>query len=203
MQYSGKDWKMPKKKSLVASVAFGAVMVVAVGSGARAAIVNINGAVSGYYPVADPVAGFTNPLQLTLDAGTYTISDAFGSGGLYNAYNQHLTYPDDWYWDYVVGDAATGAVLLQVGPNVAFQTEAQAEAAGLDLPPATLTLSATATLDFAVYDKFVPDNTGGISLTLVPATTIAAPEPSGLGLMLVALVGLGFVAMCRHSDTAS
>jgi hypothetical protein len=54
----------------------------------------------------------------------------------------------------------------------------------------TLNLASTTTLDFFIDDYFLPDNGGGVALSIEPTST-AAPEPSTLLLLGAGLAGLG------------
>jgi hypothetical protein len=186
---------MPYRKGTLTGACCGVVLSFVIIPYACATVVNIDGSISGYYPVADPIAGFSDPLQVTLPAGTYSISDAYGlAGATFDAFNEHYTAFDDWFWHYVVG-TVTGMVLVDVGSLLPYETEMAAAAAGHALPAATLSLAGTTTLDFAVYDNFVSDNSGGISLDITP---VRLPEPASIGLLSMGIAGLWLAARRRR-----
>ena len=128
-------------------------------------VINIKAKVSGY----EPLTGFTNPVSVTLPSGTYTISDAAGvPAAKFQAFNEHYHSYNDWYWNYSVGNALNGALLMSVGPTRAFPSKSAATRAGLRVKLHKLTLAAPTTLWFAINDNFLPDNTGGVSLRIEP-----------------------------------
>jgi hypothetical protein len=75
----------------------------------------------------------------------------------------------------------------------AWSTRAQAVAAFLATPAYSFTLSQAATVAFVSADYFLPDNDGGISLTIA---ALPVPEPASWALVLAggaALTGLGAI----------
>jgi hypothetical protein len=147
--------------------------------------------------------GETGPLQLTLDAGTYTITNA-ATSGVYSGWR--YDGGDDWAWNFVIGkdDGDDTATVIDVGSVGGGHYYTQAEVAGAtDVPTYSfgnvldpsgstagyedhLTLSTRTTLDFFVVDGYLPDNVGGVALDISP--TLAAPEP---GSWLLLLCGVG------------
>ena len=146
-------------------------------------VININAAVSGYF---DGV--ITAPVELTLNAGCYSVVDAIGKdpAAIYDALNYHSGVANDWAWQYRVVNVATSTTLLYAAaprnesPATKYASETAASAAGLVLAESTFCVDATTTVGFVVDDNYLPDNTGGISV-LVSETapfdtvTLAAP----------------------------
>jgi hypothetical protein len=132
-------------------------------------VININAAASGYYNGA-----VTDPLEVTLNPGCYTVSDAFGrdQGATYGALNYHVGVPNDWAWQYRVVNVASLVTLLYVAaptnesPATLYSTQSAASAAGQALPAAEFCLRTLTTVGFVIDDNYLPDNTGGISLLI-------------------------------------
>jgi hypothetical protein len=59
------------------------------------------------------------------------------------------------------------------------------------------TFTSPETLIFAVPDYFLPDNNGGVSVLITPAVS-SVPEPAGLALASVVLIGAGARALRRR-----
>jgi hypothetical protein len=78
----------------------------------------------------------------------------------------------------------------------AWATEAQAAAAFLSAPPATLHLDHAMKVAFVSADYYLPDNAGGISLNIA-----AVPEPETYAMMLAGLGLLGGAARRRRTGT--
>lgn len=158
-------------------------------------------------------AGETGPLQLTLGPGSYTITNAATTGN-FSAWN-FQGFPDSahWVWSFLIGaDHGNGTATVLNDDYISGIYSTQAAAAGAtgittwnglfgvpanQLPGTsaagfvdTLNLASTTTLDFFIDDYFLPDNGGGVALSIEPTST-AAPEPSTLLLLGASLAGLG------------
>jgi len=137
-------------------------------------------------------------VTLALEAGSYELRYiGRAEGGLYDSWNS---------WGFVSGcgttpgDCAAGWVNFVgiEGASLPFTyrwdfmryatPEAALDAAQGYFNPFTLTLASPATVRFFVPDFYYSDNTGGISLSLVPQI----PEP---GTVLLMAAGLGALAL--------
>jgi PEP-CTERM motif len=158
-------------------------------------------------------AGESGPLQLTLGAGSYTITNAATTGN-YSAWNFE-GYPSsgNWVWSFLIGaDHGNGTATVLNDDYIAGIFSTQAAAAGAttttwdgnnQLPGTTtaafidtLNLSTTTTLDFFIDDYYLGDNGGGVALNISTNST-SAPEPSTLALLGAGLAGLGFLRRKR------
>jgi hypothetical protein len=179
---------------------------------AQADIVNINGAgddgagaVIYGYPVSPGTAvSLFNPVEITLGAGDYLISDAWGQdGAMYDAWNFQSTVDGSWAAHFVVAAVNDGSytVLLDASeagdPSCTYHfcgwlTEQQASDQFLATAPFHLHLDNTTLLAFASADYALGDNLGGMSLSITPESTDvpAVPEPGSYALMLGGLIGL-------------
>ena len=182
-------------------------------------IVNIKGYGAdgaGAYIYSYPVAPGTqvsattlfNPVEISLAAGDYSLSDAWGkSGALYDAWNFQVSAAGSWSSHYLVAEdlRSTGGgykILLDTGAPgdptcqyhfCAWGTESQASAAFLGAAPAKLHLSQATTLAFVSGDYYLPDNAGGISVNVA-----AVPEPESVSLWLAGLLLTGFMVHRRN-----
>jgi hypothetical protein len=155
------------------------------------------------------------PLQVTLPAGTYVITNAATTGN-FSAWRYDGS-STDWAWNFVIGadNGNNTATVLDVG-WVGASFPSQAAAAGATdvatyrfdtvLDPHgstagysdTLTLAATTTLDFFVVDGYLADNFGGVALDIDPVSGSAStPEPSTWAMLLLGFAGLGFAGYRR------
>jgi hypothetical protein len=179
--------------------------------------VNIDATANGSYVAGGPqnlLPGTTaqpyNPVQLTLGAGIYQITNA-ASSGYYSAWNfqgSGLSSTSNWVWSFEM--AVDGGAIIE-DAYVNFNTSSKALAAGITGTPTyngntllgatstagfydTFTLSTTTLLDFYVddYNGGLGDNYGGVSLNIQ-----AVPEPSTYA-ALSGLAALGFAAYRRQ-----
>lgn len=189
---------------------------------AQAGIVNIQGfgaAGAGAnifnYPVAvGTVVDLFNPVLISLQAGTYELSSAWGqSDALYDTWNFQSAVAGSWLSHYVVAEVLAGGVysvlvdgLSSADPTChnhfcAWDTRDEATAAFLATPAYRFTLAHDATVALVSADYFLPDNLGGISLLLAPVDTNAAvPEP---GALTLSLGGLALLAGARRRRPAA
>ncbi len=189
-------------------------LCVAMASQANAStIVNIQGFGDGVnsgsganifsYPVAPgAIVTLQNPVLVNLAKGDYILANAWGqSGALYNTWNFQKDAAGSWASHYVVAESASGSnfsILLDVTSNLeptcknhfcAWDTEAQATQAFLDTPPVFLHLTKDTQVAFASADYYLPDNLGGISISIT-----AVPLPAGVWLFasgLLTVLGFG------------
>jgi hypothetical protein len=149
--------------------------------------VNCNG--SPHLAAGQYVGDLINPVQLTLPAGTYTITNANGLPGANPNFTAwRFNGGDNWVWAFEMIDDATKTMVVQ-GCCVAQVYGSQAAAAADPFAvnySATFTLAQTTTLDFITEDYAPGDNAGGMALAISPV-----PEPATTGLMLAGLAGIG------------
>jgi hypothetical protein len=191
------------------------IVPLSIGTTAHAQIVNVNAALSGcvdpskcggspHEPAGAFIGALQNPVQLLLDAGTYTITNASGLVGANPDYTAwRFNAANNWVWSFMMINDADKTVIVQgcCGPAV-FSTQAAAASDSFAQDYfTTFTLSATTTLDFITEDYFPPDNAGGVSLNIRPAstTTDAAPEPETLALLRPGLAVIGGVARRKRA----
>ena len=193
-----------------------------VATSAHAVTLNIDATANGSYVAGGPlnllpgtVAQPYNPVQLTLAAGTYVLTNA-ASAGYFSAWNFNgsgLGSTSKWVWGFVMAehggniieDAYTADVLTSQAA-VAAMTGTTTWNGNTQLPATstagftdTFTLTHTTTLDFHVddYNWGLGDNYGGVSISIS-----AVPEPGTAGLWLAGLTGMGFVARRRQGLNA-
>lgn len=202
---------MKHLKNLMKALASTALLAGSLCGSARADIVNIDASQSGcvnvtqcdgspHQPVGTVIGDLLAPAQLTLAAGTYTITNANGLPGANPAFTAwRFNGGDNWVWSFMVVDDATKKLLVQgcCGSAVFGSQAAAASDTFAQTYNSTLTLAATTKLDFITEDYYPYDNAGGVSLRILPAV----PEPHAWALMLAGLVGLG--AVRRRTSTAS
>jgi hypothetical protein len=120
------------------------------------------------------------PVELTLLAGTYKITNAYGLPGAdYSAWSYNVS-TSSWGWAFVMADAATHNVILY---GEAGRGSSAAQVAALPAVQAfsqSFKLTDTTTLLFTLRDYFVPDNAGGISLNVKPIAAVPLPATAWL-----------------------
>ena len=207
----------------ILATATAALVTLAASDAAKASIiVNISGSQSGEETGgADCTVAcqgaLINPVQVTLGAGTYSISDAWSPtnglapGALYDAWNFQVGNGQSWAWHWkaLLDDGSAGSTISQANyashilldvdaayPADAFTSESIAANFGYNTPAQLITLSGTTTLDFVVNDYYLGDNLGGVSLAIS-----AVPLPAALPLFGTALVGL--IGLARRSRSVT
>ncbi len=157
------------------------------------------------YPVAPgALVSLFNPVLVSLAAGSYALTDAWGQpGAVYDTWNFETNAPGSWASHYVAAEVLPGDQYRVLVDGVslldpacsnhfcAWSTRSQAVAAFLATPAHTFTLDHAATVAFVSADYFLPDNDGGISLLL---SAVPVPEPATWALALAggaAVAGLG------------
>jgi len=218
---------------LLASIA----AVVPVSAGATVINIDAGGAGGGWgctscfggLPALDHVGntvtlvndGKAGPLQLTLNPGTYVVTNASTTVNNYSAW-RFDGGATDWAWNYVIASDNgnnTANVIKAGGLGGVLPSQSDWQnATGLNSYywdngehlvstniattqyRDTFTLASATTLVFFMIDGYLPDNAGGIALNINAVAT--TPIPAGLPLFLTAIAGLGFLARRRRAATA-
>jgi hypothetical protein len=178
------------KSPLLAAAALAATLCTALP--AQAVVVNIDATKYGFGFPTDPapvVGQIITPIsngtggtlnQLTLAAGPYTITNATGLPGADPGFIG-WNFSGGWVWSVVIADDATHQVVFYADAGgvqgsqaaIAAQPDVQAFSSSFTLTQAT-------TLDLMIRDYYLPDNAGGVAVSI----TSAVPEPVSLALML-------------------
>jgi hypothetical protein len=194
-----------------------ALIPLAVGTTASAQIVNVDASVTGcanfaacsgaHLPAGAFIGDLLSPVQLILGPGTYTITNASllpGADPQYSAWR--FNGADNWVWAFMMINDADKTVIVE-GCCGAQVYNSQAAAAADPFAQnffASFTLATTTTLDFITEDYYPPDNAGGVSLDIEPASktpisTSAAPEPATLALLFPGVLLMGGMARRRRA----
>jgi hypothetical protein len=176
---------------------------------AHATVVNVNARVSGAQPGPFVNGSYSfwhdpfNTVPLSLAAGAYDfqiVDPATDSSALYTAWS----YNSPFITNYLVFlstdpthelfDGAVSDSVLRFSAQAAFDATV---AAGKE--KTTFSFADPVTLLFAIPDNIVGDNQAGISISVLPASPTAAPEPAAYILLVLGLLGMAMIAvMLRH-----
>ena len=157
---------------------------------------------SPHQPPGTVIGDLYSPTQITLAAGTYTITNGSlkeGADPTFSAWR--FNGGDNWVWAFMMIDDASKTLLIQgcCGDQV-YNNRADAASQSFAVNYSqSFTLASTTTLDFITEDYYAPDNAGGMTLDIERAGVAAVPEPGSLALMLA---GLGAVAMAARRRDA-
>jgi PEP-CTERM motif len=146
----------------------------------------------------NPIGG---PLLLTLDSGTYQLTNAAGqSGATFSAWSFNVNTAS-WAWAFLIYDAGTDKTLRYFEAG-SLQTSAAAVAAQAAVQSFSqqLVLTERTTVGFTLRDYYVPDNAGGISVRVTAVSPI--PEPGAAALMLAGLGAVGVLVRRRTQAAA-
>ncbi len=118
------------------------------------------------------VSSIFSPVQVTLGPGTYQVLNANGLA----AANPNFTawrydgVATHWTWSFIILDDATRTVLVGgCCPTVVTPTQAIAAANPFAVDyVSTFSIAATSVVDFVIEDYYLPDNAGGVALSLAP-----------------------------------
>lgn len=187
----------------IVSLCVAVILSAAASPAAQAATTIVNLNASATNPNAGKASGSAayNPVNLTLEAGQYTIRVAgVAGGGMYDAYSVYAPTAanaawTDSRWSVSLNDGVS-AVYTQadIGGTTAdfdgrvkagrYNSAAAALSAYSSAVAYTLNLASTQTVSFYVDDSSFGDNSGGVSIAVA-----SVPEPATL-----AILGLGAVA---------
>jgi hypothetical protein len=187
-----------------------AVVGLLAASAAQAQIVNIDATHGFKYenggsdPAPLPGQGINPigvPLLLTLDPGTYQLTNAAGQPGAdFSAWSFNVNTAS-WIWASLIYDAGTNQTLryFEAG-SVQNRPAAVAAQPAAQSFSEQLLLTQRTTVGFTLRDYFVPDNAGGISVRVTAVSPI--PESGAAALMLAGLGAVGLFAR-RRARTAA
>lgn len=204
-------------RSAFATLALGVCMAMDM-TAAQAATVNIDSTQNGSYVAGGPgylLPGTSaqpfNPVQLTLDAGTYLITNAANTGYFSGwNFNGGASAGYNWVWSFqmaehdgqIIEDAyvapilASQAAIAALTDTTTWNGNTQLAATTTASFSDTFTLTHTTTLDFYVddYNWGLGDNYGGVSLNIA-----AVPEPGSYVMLLAGLGLFGLIVRRRAS----
>jgi hypothetical protein len=158
----------------------------------EAIVVNVAAAVSGCTPCngahpqpGDVIGSVIAPTQVTLEAGSYTVTNGDGLPGADPSFTawSGSSSGAGWIWDFLIIDHATNEVVLDscCGTQVYPTQLGAATSLHATKFSKTFRLTHRTTLDFVVEDPFPTDNLGGVAL-VVESATAACGAPGGSAL---------------------
>ncbi len=188
---------------MFAKFAFAVAAASIAASSASATIVNTDSLAN--YNVA-------NAVPVLLAAGSYTVTPVVGAFTAFNRFStvsgcdgfgEHCATGWEHSYFITINGVTTGYGQGNgnggIGPivpgNAYYATAAQAYAAASG---ASFTLASATTVGFSIFDDFIPDNSGGISLD-VSATV---PEPATWALLVGGFAMVGFASRQRRTVAA-
>lgn len=135
--------------------------------------------------------------QLTLGAGTYTITNGSGEVGAAPSFTAwRYNGGNNWTWSYVIADDSNDKIVAYGTPVGTYSSQsAVASLLAVQNYSGTLTLTKPTTLDFLIWDYYLPDNAAGIALNIQPAS--AVPEPSTFLLLGISLAAMAVWSVRR------
>lgn len=173
--------------------------LVAIGPSAAALDVAIN--IPAGVDYRDAPDSYTLGVELTLNAGQYRIySVGRADGGLfdYDAWNYAGGFLNQYFIHTATGTTFIGTLnAVRTNWEIFPTADAALATAKATFSPYLLDVAATETVRFGIADSFYGDNSGGISLRVVPV-----PEPESLAMLLGGLGVLGLAVRRRHAGRA-
>jgi hypothetical protein len=182
-------------------------ILLAMAGPASATVVNISAVTTGCTPcngsphpqVGDTLASVISPVQLTLDPGTYTVTNGDGALGAnpdFTAWNFNSS-GNNWIWTFLIINDANLQVIMDgcCGAQV-YSTQAAAAADPFAQNFSQMfMLTQRTTLDFVTEDYGPGDNLGGVALEITP-------EPSVALLHLASIAGFVSLGALRKRSVA-
>lgn len=182
-----------------------AIAALAVSSAAGATVVNID-AITNTTPA-------TSGVPQTFAAGTYRVTPIIGTYTAFSRFSSvsgcdsgGFNCSQGFEHSYVItingvstgyGDGTANGGIGPISPgNGYYDTAAKAFAFGAT--PSTFTLTSASTVNFSIFDDFLGDNTGGISLDVS-----AVPEPATWAMLILGFSLTGFAARRRRNALPS
>ena len=197
-----------------------AASLLSVPAAASATIINIDAAVSGcdfshcagnHVPPGTVINTVLTPTQITLGAGSYTVTNANGLPGANPAFAawNYNKIGANWLWSFMAINDSNLTVLLDSLPDsgiavVGTQAAAAAQPAAVNYV-GHFTLAQTATIDFVTEDWLPSDNLGGVSLDvqLDGRAAPGVPEPASWALMISGFAIVGSALRRRRKVVAA
>lgn len=177
-----------------------AIAALAVSTAAGAVVVDID-AITNTTPA-------TNGVPQTFAAGTYRVTPIIGTFTAFSRFSSvngcdggGFNCAQGFEHSYVItingistgyGDGTANGGIGPISPGNGYYDTA-AKAFEFGATPTTFTLTSASTVNFSVFDDFLGDNTGGISLNVS-----AIPEPATWAMLVFGFALTGFAARHRR-----